>query len=139
MLEELIKGVNVESEIQDALYEIHTKGPSSPVIFEKLATLRMFHAEAFSKHERKIISTMGLFYKTDKPNSVLEEVYSIFSDTIKINTRQKFTPVQASAYTEIQTCHIFSFSAPTSAGKSFLFRELIKETCGDIVTSSSIR
>lgn len=133
MLEQLIKGDNAEAELQDALYEIHRNGPGEPIIFEKLAYLKKFHGELFSKYESRIISSMGLFYKAGPPMSVIEEVYKIFSDAILEETGENFTPTQASAYKAITQNRNFSFSAPTSSGKSYLFRQLIKETREDIV------
>ena len=76
---------------------------------------------------------MGLFYKTSSPTNFLEEVYSIYADTIKEETGHQYTPMQANAYRNIKNKIYFSFSSPTSSGKSFLFRDLIKETTGDIV------
>lgn len=133
MLEKLINGENLENEMRNALYEIHTDGPSNPLVFEKLAYIKKFHSDFFNVYENKIISAMGLFYKTTKPKSVLEEVYQIFSDSITEETGRVFTPTQASAYKEIRQNRYFSFSAPTSSGKSYLFRALIQETTGDIV------
>ena len=52
---------------------------------------------------------------------------------IEEETSRQFTPVQASAYKQIQERKFFSFSAPTSSGKSYLFRELIKEYDKDII------
>ncbi|ELM3616112.1 DEAD/DEAH box helicase [Aeromonas sobria] len=43
------------------------------------------------------------------------------------------TPIQASAYRFIKGQQYFSFSAPTSTGKSFLFRKLILECEHDVV------
>jgi len=74
-----------------------------------------------------------LFYKSEAPKSLIEEVYSIFADSITEETGRTFTPVQADAYDNILNRTYFSFSAPTSAGKSYLFREIIQETEGDII------
>lgn len=133
MLDSLINGIDIEQEIRNALYEIHVNGPSDPIIFEKLAYIKRFHSELFKHYENRILSAMGLFYKTGEPQSILEEVYQIFSRTIVDETGQVFTPAQASAYKEIRENRYFSFSAPTSSGKSYLFRELILKTQGDIV------
>jgi replicative superfamily II helicase len=76
---------------------------------------------------------MGLFYKTSEPNSFVEAIYNAYAQTIIEETGHNFTPVQADAYNSIKKYTNFSFSAPTSAGKSYLFQELIKETQGDII------
>lgn len=133
MIEQLINGLSIEKQITDALYEIHTQGPSNPLIFEKLAYIKKFHRDVFKSYENKILSAMGLFYKTSEAKSVLEEVYRIYADAIRVDTGEVFTPMQASAYKEIVNNRYFSFSAPTSSGKSYLFRELILQTKGDII------
>ncbi|MBF4333647.1 helicase, partial [Vibrio anguillarum] len=80
------------------------------------------------RYENKFLSAIGLFYKVDKPKSILEEFYSIYSDSILDEVGHTFTATQASAYRGIKNNRYFSFSAPTSSGKSHLFRELIKTT-----------
>lgn len=63
----------------------------------------------------------------------MEAIYRDLSDTIQDQYGRSFTPMQASAYKAISENHFYSFSAPTSTGKSHLFRELIKEYERDIV------
>lgn len=133
MLNELIDGEDIESVMNKALLEIHSDGPTNPLTFEKLAYIKKFHENIFLKYEKKIITVLGLFFKTTEPSSILEEIYSIYSDSITTETGQKLTPVQSSAYREIRDNRYFSFSAPTSSGKSYLFRELIQKTTGDII------
>lgn len=133
MIKNLIDGTNFENEIAAILSELHETGPVNPLVLEKLSYFKKFHPITFKKHEKRVIYLMGLFYKTTPPRNVVEEVYSIFSDTIKEQTQYNFSPVQASAYLSIKKKKYFSFSAPTSSGKSYLFRSLIKESSGDIV------
>lgn len=133
MLNDLINGVGVESVINSYIFEIHTNGPVNPLIFESLAYIKVYHPEVFSEHEGRLLFAMGLFYKTQEASSLFEVAYQTFSDAIEQDVGKKFTPLQASAYKGIMGHKYFSFSAPTSAGKSFLFRELIQKTVGDIV------
>ena len=132
-VKELIEGEGAESILSEIICSMHVEGPVNPFHFEALAYLKRFHADVFNVYESRLISVMGLFYKTNEPSSLLEKVYSIYADTIENETGRKFTPVQASAYKNIEEKKYFSFSAPTSSGKSFLFRELIQKTTGDIV------
>jgi len=132
-LEQIIKGENIERNITEILRNIHLNGPISSMDFELLSYAKKFHPELFAKYEPKLIKLMGLFYKTETPKSLIEEVYSIFSDSIFDDTGRNFTPIQADAYNCINNRTYFSFSAPTSAGKSYLFREIIQETKGDII------
>lgn len=133
MISELIKGDAIHVELQKALSKIHSMGPTDVALFEKLAYFKKFHEKIFSEYESKIITAIGLFYKPITPNSLFEEIYSIFSDSIMNETENTFTPFQASAYKQIKSKKYFSFSAPTSAGKSYLFRELLQTAVGDIV------
>lgn len=133
MIKDIINGNDIEKILEKSINELHKSGPSNPVLFEKLAYIKKFHQSILEKYESKIVSLTGLFYKIEEPNSMLEEVYSIFSDAIENETGKKLTPVQAGIYKGIRDKKYFSFSAPTSAGKSHLFRELIKDTKEDIV------
>ena len=100
---------------------------------ETLSYLKKYNPKAFKIYEGKLMFLMGLFYKTSEPNSFLEAIYNAYAQTIIEETGHNFTPVQADAYNSIKKYTNFSFSAPTSAGKSYLFQELIKETQGDII------
>ncbi|WP_430735505.1 DEAD/DEAH box helicase [Halodesulfovibrio aestuarii] len=133
MLESWIEGVDIDRNLSSAIQEIHAEGPISPAILEKLAYYKRFHYETFSTYEGRIVNVMGLFYKASQPQSILEHIYSIYSDTIESEMGSRFTPVQASALKSIKTKKYFSFSAPTSSGKSYLFRDLISKTEKDIV------
>ncbi|ODY21538.1 DEAD/DEAH box helicase [Vibrio parahaemolyticus] len=133
MISDLIAGENTQSILSECLYEVHTQGPISALTFEKLAYIKRFHPDDFSKYENKFLSAIGLFYKVNEPKSILEEFYSIYSDSIFDEVGHTFTATQASAYRGIKNNRYFSFSAPTSSGKSHLFRELIKTTENDIL------
>ncbi len=133
MISDIIQGIDVEKKISEILRDLHINGPISAKDFELLSYAKKYHLETFRNFEPKLIKLMGLFYKTEAPTSLIEEVYSIFADSIAKETGRAFTPVQADAYENILNRTYFSFSAPTSAGKSYLFREIIQETKGDII------
>lgn len=117
------------------LNRMHIEGPIFAPDFELLAYVKKFHPIIFSYYEPKLMSLLWLFYKIQnkEPQSFLEEIYSIFAEDIKNNTGQYFTPVQANAFNGIKNNKYFSFSAPTSAGKSFLFQEIIRNAERDII------
>lgn len=133
MLERLKKGEGLEEDMVAILSTFHETGPVDPASLEKLAYYKKFHPDRFAKYEPTLINLMGLFFKTKKPTSMLDEVYGIFRESIRDRIGEVFTPVQASAYQEIRENNYFSFSAPTSSGKSHMFRALIRDTVGDIV------
>lgn len=133
MLEALIQGVGIKKTIESAISEFHSAGPVNPGTLEKLSLIKKYHREVFAEYEAKLLSVMGLFYKLNEPQSFLEVVYKNLGETIEEQYGHTFTPMQASAYKSIHQKKFYSFSAPTSTGKSHLFRELIKEYDNDII------
>ncbi|MGS2738765.1 DEAD/DEAH box helicase [Sinomicrobium sp. M5D2P17] len=134
MLDEKIFNQEIDNNlIKTILYDFHKYGPTNNNHLETLSYIKKFNSSSFKRYESKLMYLMGLFYKTKEPTSFLESIYDSYAETIISDTGHNFTPVQADAYNSIKKYTNFSFSAPTSAGKSFLFQELIKETQGDII------
>ena len=131
--ENIIQGKLESIVITQILYDFHNNGPVNSNHIETLAYLKKFAPEHFSFFEKKLMFLMGLFYKTSEPSTFFDQVYKDYSESIYQQTGRYFTPVQADAYNSIKKFDNFSFSAPTSAGKSFLFQELIKDTSGDVI------
>ncbi|WP_295874946.1 DEAD/DEAH box helicase [uncultured Akkermansia sp.] len=119
--------------LNDIIIQLHEDGPSNAVLLENLAHLKHYHPSIFLQYEQKILYILGIFYKVKKPHDVISLVYSSFKEMIKKETNHHYTPSQASIYLEIHSNNIFSFSAPTSTGKSHLFRDLLREEKKDIV------
>lgn len=57
----------------------------------------------------------------------------MYRQHIKEKYGENFTPMQASILEQIKDKQHFSFSAPTSTGKSFVFRNLIRSSTKDVV------
>lgn len=133
MLENIIQKENVEDVLIKILEKIHNAGPIDPEDIEKLAYIKLFNEEIFRKYEKKILYMMGLFYKVSKPEDFLEKMYAIYSEAIIEEVGYNLTPIQAEARRHIYKNRYYSFSAPTSAGKSYLYRRLIAECEGDIL------
>jgi superfamily II DNA/RNA helicase len=123
----------VEETLISILKNIHKNGPIKNDELEALAYIKKFHSNIFQKHESKIIYLLGLFYKTAQPSNLLEQIYHDFADSIQDVYRIRLTPIQASIYKNIKEKRFYSFSSPTSSGKSYLFRELIQKETNDIV------
>lgn len=130
---DIINGQDTKNLLRSILTDIHLKGPVKIQDFEHLAYIKKFQPITFREYEKTALNLMGLFYKTTQSDGLLQEVYSIFADSIENDIGVKFTPVQADAYKKIRDNIYFSFSAPTSAGKSYLFRRIISESTGDII------
>ncbi|PLX69991.1 MAG: helicase [Denitrovibrio sp.] len=124
---------NDYSVLVNILNQIHIEGPVDLSILELLAHAKLNNPTKFKEFENELMYLLGSFYKTTEPETLRGKIYSVFLDAIKEDTGQLYTPVQASIFRNIYEKKYFSFSAPTSAGKSHLFRELIKNESGDIV------
>lgn len=113
--------------------ELHNIGPVKEDTLETLAYLKTSKPEQFEQFETTILYEMGLFFKTVEPQNFMEMVYNFQADSIREKYRRCFTPIQSEMYEKIAQNENYSFSAPTSTGKSYLFLELIKETEGDAI------
>lgn len=122
----------IESTILAIISNIHLNGPVSGEEMEFLAHSKRLFSEVFKKHEGALLQVMGLFYKSPETSGTLDYVYNMFNDAIQNSTGKLLTPVQSSIYNEVTERRYFSFSAPTSTGKSHVFREIIKEAKDDI-------
>lgn len=123
----------IENDLQNILLDLHENGPVNQENLEKLALYKFFYSDLFKKYESDLMYVLGLFYKTENNDSLLSFAYGLFKDEIFEKTNNYFTPVQNSIYLDIEHNTNYSFSAPTSAGKSYLFRELLKKYKNDVV------
>ena len=119
--------------ISKILARIHAEGPVDHQDLHELACFKMFHSDEFRKVEPKLMYLLGLFYKTEAPDDLLSFVYSQYRDEIRQETGHSLTPVQASIRQNILDNRYFSFSAPTSAGKSYLLREILRNEANDVI------
>lgn len=117
----------------DVMNRLHSEGPIMQEDLQILSYIKFFFPDIFKEKENKLMYLLGLFYKANEPEDLLSFSYTTFANSILEETGYSFTPVQASLRSKVLLNRYFSFSAPTSAGKSFLFRELIKSETGDIV------
>ena len=129
----IIRAKNVDKIITDIINKMYKEGPVSNVDLERLAYIKLFHPNIFKLYESKILYLMGLFYKPLKPNSLVEMAYYAYAKDVQENFKNSFTPLQVNMIKNIAEKKYFSFSAPTSSGKSYLFMDLIKNYSNDIV------
>lgn len=133
MIRDVYYGEGVEDTIVNILNDFHVNGPINPRLIEELTYIKMFNNEILTTYERRLLYLMGMFYKVSQPKGVIEEVYSIFSEAIYEEIGSRYTPMQSEAYRSILNKKYFSFSAPTSSGKSHLLRDIIRTYENDIV------
>lgn len=135
MLKSVIDRENAINHINEFIKKIHYDGPVDPQILQYLAIIKKFYPDIFVSFDSKVASVLGLFYKlinSDKKDC-FSLAYSVLGDTIREEFQSSYTPIQASIKKGIDENISFSFSAPTSSGKSFLFRDLIINAKDDIV------
>lgn len=119
--------------ISKILARIHAEGPVDHQDLHELACFKIFHPDEFKRVEPQLMYLLGLFYKTEEPEDLLSLVYRQYSDEIQEETGHPLTPVQASIRQNILDNRYFSFSAPTSAGKSYLLREILRKEENDVI------
>ena len=124
---------SIENTLIQDIHKLHKTGPVDQSIMEELAYIKRYFPQIFSKYENRILYILGLFYKTLPPRNLKEAIYKMHADAIKEVYHADLTPIQAHAYGNIKNNKYFSFSAPTSAGKSYLFQRLIEQTEGDTI------
>ncbi len=100
---------------------------------EILSYLSLYQRNTFERYKESILNYIGAFYKEAASNSLKDRVFSLYRDCIQEEFAHLYTPVQANIVHNISSNKCFSFSAPTSTGKSYVFLNLIKESQHDVV------
>jgi ATP-dependent RNA helicase DOB1 len=118
------------SYVQNNLYK---KGPVSVTDLELISYLALYQPEDFAHHQDAILNYMAVFYKDVARNSLKDVIFGQYKRFIQDTYQYQFTPVQADIVKAMGKNDCFSFSAPTSTGKSFVFINKLKECKGDAV------
>lgn len=126
-IKDIIEGRDVEALLKDTIYTIYVNGPESISDMETLSYIRRYHKEIFERYKQDVLLATGLFYKPSRivPKTLKELVLHDYKESINSNLGGTFTPMQADLLQSIGKNNVFSFSAPTSTGKSYVFRHLI--------------
>lgn len=133
IIEKIINGVEIESICENVTLNLYKNGPNNITDMEILCYLCVYQTEIFEKYQDRILKYMGLSYKNILSSSLPEVVFGMYSAHIKEKYHYEYTPVQASIVRGIQGNQCFSFSAPTSTGKSYVFMNIIMDSSKDIV------
>ena len=126
-------GKDLDQILSFAKQKIYQDGPVDTVVLEILSYLKLFQRDYFVRFESELTETMGLFYKNPHPTTLQSEIFEMYREQIKTEFGEDYTPLQASILKQVQDKQYFSFSAPTSTGKSYVFRNLIKSSINDVV------
>lgn len=133
LVKKIINGDDIENIFAKVLNNLYKNGPVSVTDMEILSYLALYHSEKFEEYKYTVLNYMGIFYKETERNTLRETVFEQYRKYIQDNYNQDYTPVQANIVKGIKNNKCFSFSAPTSTGKSYVFMNKIKDTENDVV------
>jgi len=133
LIKKIIAGEEIDVIFNYVLDRLFKNGPVSVSDMEIISYLQLYHPEKFETYKDSILNFMGVFYKTTERNSLKDVVFTQYKRHLNEVYNQDYTPVQASIIKGINTNNCFSFSAPTSTGKSFVFMNQILSTANDVV------
>jgi superfamily II DNA/RNA helicase len=128
-----MQGSNIEEIFSYVLNNIYRNGPTSIADMEILSYLALYQPERFSQYKDSILMYMGVFYKELSRQTLKDVVFGQYKKYIIENYGKSYTPVQANIVKEIKANNCFSFSAPTSTGKSFVFMNQILQCEHDVI------
>ena len=133
LISNIIESKNGNDVFSYVLENLYKNGPVSTTDMEILSYLKLYNPEEFEIHQDRILNYMGVFYKNIEPKTLKEVVFRQYRKYISDTYENTYTPVLANIIKGIQSNKCFSFSAPTSTGKSFVFMNLIQKSTNDIV------
>lgn len=119
--------------LRTILDNIQKNGASSEEELEFLAHTKTRYPSEFARYEAKLLCSMGLFYKNIEISNIYGLFCKVFSDKLKEQFGATLTPIQANIYDGIERSRVYSFSGPTSMGKSYTLIELVKNEEKDVV------
>jgi ATP-dependent RNA helicase DOB1 len=115
------------------LENLFRKGPISTTDLEILSYLALYRPDEFEKHKASILNYMAIYYKPTPRDTLREVIFGQYARHIRERYDADYTPVQADIMKGIANNKCFSFSAPTSTGKSFVFMNMINNAQKDVV------
>ena len=133
IINKIIAGEDIESIFGHTLDRLFKYGPISVTDMEILSYLKLYQPKVFDNYKNTILNYMAVFYKNTERTTLKEIVFRQYRRYLEDTYHYKYTPVQADIIKGIENNNCFSFSAPTSTGKSFVFINKIMETINDVV------
>ncbi|MCH5340739.1 MAG: DEAD/DEAH box helicase [Acetatifactor sp.] len=133
LIKKIMAGEEIEQILEYVVANIYQNGPENPTDLEILCYLSMYQSEIFGKWQNRILKYMGLSYKKINTEFLPEVVFGMYAKHIEDTYKHAYTPVQASIVNSIDNNSCFSFSAPTSTGKSYVFMNIIRNATQDVV------
>lgn len=139
VIKNIIENKNIDEIFSYVINRLYKNGPVDITDMEIISYLSLYQSEKFELYKNSILNYMSVFYKNVPRETLKEAVFGqykryLHKQHIKyLNSDEYFTPVQADILKGIDNNNCFSFSAPTSTGKSFVFMKKIIECKNDVV------
>lgn len=133
VIRKTIEGTDIQEIFNYVLRNIYQKGPVSTTDMEILSYLAIYQPIKFDEYRMSILNYMGIFFKETERETLRDAVFGQYKRYILDTYNKSYTPVQASIVKGIENNKCFSFSAPTSTGKSFVIMDKIKNCINDVV------
>jgi ATP-dependent RNA helicase DOB1 len=133
LIKNIQNNVDIDKIFAFVLNRLYRNGPVSVTDMEILTYLSLYRPEEFQIHKNSILNYMAIFYKETERNTLKEVVFGQYKRYIFDTYQKSYTPIQADIVKGINSNKCFSFSAPTSTGKSHVFMNLIQDCKNDIV------
>lgn len=133
LIKKILSGENIDEIFSYVLDNLYRNGPTSVTDMEILSYLKLYQSETFEKHRNAILNYMAVFYKELEHSTLQDIVFDQYHRHLKDLYNKDYTPVQANIINGIKNNNCFSFSAPTSTGKSFVFMNEIMTTANDVI------
>lgn len=135
IIEKICSGKNLIEIMEYCINDLYFNGPKKTTTLETLSLIKLMHSEFFSGYESEIVRLMGLFFKNynDNISDFRNIIFEDYKNAIYDIRNERFTPMQNKILGEIGKSKNYSFSSPTSTGKSYIFKYLIKNAQNDIL------
>lgn len=136
-MKDVIKLIKGDSEVSSifkyVIRNLYKNGPTSITDMEILSYLAHYRSEEFEQHKIAILNYMAVFYKPTESKNLEEVLFTQYRKYIQDTLHDRYTPIQADIIKGITGYKCFSFSAPTSTGKSYVFMKQIADSKNDVV------
>lgn len=136
LIERIIRGENLDEVYDTVRRNVFINGPVDKTDLEILSYLCEYDRERFNRKIDSILGDMALFYKLQneiQASSLESVIINEAKRTILDEFKQLLSPVQADIFNAVLYNNCYSFSAPTSTGKSYVFMDLIKKCPNDVI------
>lgn len=133
-IKQILEGDDIEHLLDGVISKIYKTGLIDLSDSETLSLIKIYHPQVFASRESELLRFMALSYKDlSEPRTLKEQIFKMYQEVIYEHYNYTYTPVQVDIASGINQNRVFSFSAPTSTGKSYLIMNLIRDCDTDVV------